>query len=218
MQYLNLKEKYRAWLQEHGDTPQGVGWTKPEEAPVRYRVMMEVIREWPASILDFGCGTAALLDHIKALGLTAVDYYGLDILPEAIEMARTKHPEAKLFCADILKDDAVLDSCPVDYVTINGVLTYKYTSSFDDMWGFAQAIISRLFKKARKGLAANFMSKAVDWERDDLFHMPVELIANFVTRNLTKYYVIRHDYKRYEYTLYLYHEPGGSEESHSGSP
>ena len=55
-----------------------------------------------------------------------------------------------------------------------------------------------------KGVAFNVMSKHVDWERDDLFHLPFDEMAGFVTRNLTRNFVIRNDYGLFEYTVYLY--------------
>jgi SAM-dependent methyltransferase len=204
MKYLNLCDKYRAWLEEKGDTPEGVGWTQPNQAPIRYKVMLEVIKKYPTSILDFGCGTAALLDYIKILGVRDIVYYGIDILPESISIATKKHPEAKIVCADIIRNDELLQGCPAEYAIINGLFTYKYNSSFEEMWEFLQVIMGKLFHHASKGLAINLMSKAVDWERDDLFHMPVGTITDFITKNLTRHYVIRHDYKLYEYTIYLY--------------
>lgn len=39
----------------------------------------------------------------------------------------------------------------------------------------AEAVVS----KARRGLAFNVMSKQVDWERDDSFHLPMDVFASF---------------------------------------
>ncbi len=51
------------------------------------------------------------------------------------------------------------------------------------------------------------MSKQVDWERDDLFHLPLDQMADFVCGNLSRNFVIRNDYGLYEYTTYVYREP-----------
>ena len=48
------------------------------------------------------------------------------------------------------------------------------------------------------------MSKEVDWERNDLFHVPVNLLTKYICNYLSKDYVIRHDYGLYEYTIYVY--------------
>jgi hypothetical protein len=61
-----------------------------------------------------------------------------------------------------------------------------------------------IFPFVGKGLAFNVMSKHVDWERDDLFHLPLDVLADFLTKNLTRNYIIRNDYGRYAYTVYVY--------------
>ena len=48
------------------------------------------------------------------------------------------------------------------------------------------------------------MSKNVDWERDDLFHLSHDLLSDFLCRKITRNYIIRNDYGLYEYTVYLF--------------
>jgi hypothetical protein len=48
------------------------------------------------------------------------------------------------------------------------------------------------------------MSKQVEWERDDLFHLPFDVMASFLAERLSRRFVIRHDYGLYEYTTYVY--------------
>jgi len=54
------------------------------------------------------------------------------------------------------------------------------------------------------GVAFNVMSKHVDWERDDLFHLPFDTLARYLIASLTRNFVIRSDYGLYEYTTYIY--------------
>ena len=49
----------------------------------------------------------------------------------------------------------------------------------------------------------------MDWERDDLFHLPFDEMAQFVGANLSRYFIIRHDYPAYEYTTFVYRKPQG---------
>ena len=87
---------------------------------------------------------------------------------------------------------------------MNGVLTEKHILSFDDMWKYAQLLIKLVFEKAKIGLAFNVMSKHVQWERNDLFHLPFDMLANFLDRDVTRNYIFRNDYGLYEYTAYIY--------------
>jgi hypothetical protein len=93
---------------------------------------------------------------------------------------------------------------PADYVILNGVFTEKLSLSQENMVDFMQALLTAAWPLAVKGLAFNVMSTQVDWQRDDLFHMPFDALASFLTESLTRRFVFRQDYGLYEYTVYLY--------------
>ncbi len=50
------------------------------------------------------------------------------------------------------------------------------------------------------------MSKYLDWERDDLFHLGFDDMASFLDSDISRHFVIRHDYELFEYTVYVYRE------------
>jgi hypothetical protein len=93
-----------------------------------------------------------------------------------------------------------------DYVIMNGVINLKVSASFDRMLAYWKALVGAVYPNARIGPAFNVMSKQVDWERDDLFHLPFDMLADFLTREINRHFVIRHDYGLYEYTVYVYRE------------
>jgi hypothetical protein len=90
---------------------------------------------------------------------------------------------------------------------MNGILTVKDNLTHEAMWDFAQNLIKAAWQGANHGIAFNFMSKQVDWERDDLFHVSLDTIADFLVKNLSRHFVIRNDYGLYEYTVYVYKQP-----------
>lgn len=203
--YHEIVGHYESCLAQHGDNFRGVDWPNPHDAATRYRVMLGVVREpvtLPVRLLDFGCGLAHFYEFLVESGRTNIDYEGLDLSPAFVAACRAKYPAVPFHCIDILSEDQT--PAIYDYVILNGVLTEKRTLSFDEMWNYAQRLLLRAFALAGKGIAFNAMSKQVDWERDDLFHLPLDLLANFLTRNLSRHFVIRNDYGLYEYTAYVY--------------
>jgi hypothetical protein len=72
------------------------------------------------------------------------------------------------------------------------------------MWDYTKTLLPALFKKCKYGLAFNVMSEHVDWKRDDLFHVPYDLLADFLQKNLSRNYIFRNDYGLYEFTTYVY--------------
>jgi len=172
--------------------------------------MLEVIstedKQKKITLLDFGCGGSSFYEYILRNKLdTVIKYSGLDILEKFINLSKNKFPSNDYYCLDILDDQNFLPD--FDYIVINGVFTSKRCLSFGDMNEYFQAIILNVFQKAHKGIAFNVMSKHVDWERDDLFHLPFDVLATFLTKYVSRNFVIRHDYGLYEYTVYVYKSP-----------
>lgn len=102
------------------------------------------------------------------------------------------------------------------YVVANGVLTYKADLAHHEMWEYAQRFLERAYSMARRGLAFNVMTTHLDWERDDLFHVPFDTMAAFVHETLSRNFVFRQDYGAYEYTVYVYRDPAPSPGAQGG--
>lgn len=204
--YLDIVSHYESCLERHGDTHRGVDWPKPEDAATRYNVMLGVIRrgagDEAVSVLDFGCGAAHLYEHMLATGVRGVAYAGLDLSEKFVELSRRKFPENEFYCVDILDDASGVPR--FDYVLMNGVFTEKRGLAYDEMLAYFERLVKEVWAKAGRGLAFNVMSKHVDWEREDLFHLPFDTLAAFLTRELTRDFVFRNDYGLYEYTAYVY--------------
>jgi SAM-dependent methyltransferase len=168
--------------------------------------MLGVIRSdppKPVELLDFGSGLGHLYEYLQNRSpRLAVRYAGLDISDTLREQARAKFPGVQFYDVDVLQGT---DDLPhFDYVVANGIFTYKENLSQDEMLEYWRSLLPRIFELARLGLAFNAMSKHVDWERDDLFHLPLDVMSEFVTTNLSRHFVVRHDYPLYEYTTYVY--------------
>ena len=204
--YLSIVEHYEDCLARHGDTAAGVDWPNERDARIRYQVMLDLIRDKneAASVLDFGCGAAHLYEHLLRQGRGNIDYAGLDVSEKFVALSREKFPDRPFYCLDVLQ---AADRLPLfDYVLMNGVFTEKRELAQEEMFAYFQAMITKVFEKSRRGIAFNVMSKAVDWERDDLFHLSIDQLMDFLTKKISRHVVIRNDYGLYEYTTYVYKE------------
>lgn len=202
--YFSIVKHYETCLDLYGDNHAGVDWPNAVDADKRYRVMLDVIREphEKVTLLDFGCGASHMVDHIKKRQLNNIDYAGLDLSSKFTALSQKKNPELPFYCMDVLQGHKEL---PVfDYVVMNGVFTEKRDMSYDNMFAYFTELITLMFSKAQRGLAFNVMSKAVDWEREDLFHLSTDSLVKFLVKNISRNYVIRSDYGLYEYTTYVY--------------
>jgi SAM-dependent methyltransferase len=198
-----------ACYDRHGDTPQGMDWPNAEDALTRHQVMLEVIRpedrDRRVSLLDLGCGTSQFYEYLRERDITQIDYAGLDLSQSFVELSRQKFPENTYYCLDLLDEDIELPQ--FDYIVMNGVFTEKCRLAYEEMLTYFERMVARAFAFADRGIAFNVISKHVDWERDDLFHLSLDTLASFLTARMTRNYVIRNDYGLYEYTTYVYREP-----------
>lgn len=195
--------KYSERFREFGDSHRALGWTRKERVCVRHRVMADVIR-WDyhadsVGLLDFGCGLGHFLTCIES---ERIAYMGVDVVPEFVDICKTKYPEKDFYLVDVLAGDTLPTS---DYTMANGVFTQKLDTPYADMWEYLSKIVGILFRNARMGIAFNVMSSHVDWERKDLFHVPMDLMADFVQSELSPKFIFRNDYGLREYTAYVYH-------------
>lgn len=194
---------------ELGATPRGLWWPNAEDLAARYEVFMAPLLPPPGaprlSLLDFGCGLGFLPDWLAANGLLeAVEYTGLDASPAILAAARARHPALRFIEADVLRDGP---PGAHDAVLAIGIFTARFTNSEADMRAYAEATLAALWPAARRCLAFNAMSKHVDWEREDLFHWPVDEVLRFSRAHLSRHVAMRGDYGLWEHSYHVWREP-----------
>lgn len=201
--YLKVQDYYETCYEREGDSCKGVDWPNEQDARLRYKVMTELFEQSSGvSIVDIGCGLGHYYAYLNEIGhLEHYHYTGLDISEKMIAACRNKYPNTDFFSVDLLVENY---SKRFDYAVLNGVFTVKNNLSQQDMWEFFIALIQRSFFLVNKGIAFNLMSKNVDWERDDLFHVSMDELSAFLTKYLSRHFEIKHQYGLYEYTVYLY--------------
>lgn len=200
MNYLEIANHYKRCVEKYGDTHLGVDWPNYGDTLKRYQVMLDFITP-NSSLLDFGCGTSALYQYALDTQQSNFVYSGLDVTSEFISISKEKFPNKIFYQKDILVDD---DIPTFDYIVCNGTFTEKRNLSYEEMFSFFSQVVKKLWEKTNKGIAFNLMSKHVDWEREDLFHVSLDELGWFLKDSLSRNFTIRNDYELYEYTVYVY--------------
>ena len=211
MPYLDIVQHYENCFKKYGDNHKGVDWPNKSDADVRYRVMLDVMKFDPGkidrntvSLLDFGCGLGHLYQYILEHDI-GVAYTGLDASALFVEKCKEKFPSGEFLLFDLLENEKSELPQKYNYIILNGVFTEKREMGYEAMLDYFKKMIIKLYYNCtRGGVAFNVMSKDVDWEREDLFHLPLNVLSNFLTKEVTRDFIIRYDYGLYEYTTYLY--------------
>src|SRR3954470_2482052 len=135
-----LKRHYAQSFHVYGATARGVDWRGEADLELRYRKMLEVIPDDSTAaaptLLDVGCGFGGLLEYAEDRGI-AIDYTGIDVVPEMIDHARRVRPGAEFYCQDVCGWST---DRKFDFVVCNGILTQKLTASIREMDLFAQSL------------------------------------------------------------------------------
>lgn len=196
------RRHYEEVLGKYGDSPQGVNWADAESQNLRFQILSEIGDLSEKRIHDVGCGLGHFVDFLTIKGVKC-DYVGSDISDKMIEKARKRLPKVQFHVADIL-NDVTPDWMPSDYIFTSG-LFYARASNNKRVWQqFVEAMLRKMFTLAREGIAFNMLTSYVDYEEGHLFYLPPGDMLDFCVQNLSRRVVLRHDYRLWEYTVYVY--------------
>jgi hypothetical protein len=138
-----------------------------------------------------------LLDFLKVNGLLdRIDYMGVDICETSLEHARKRWPSQRFEFRDVR--DAPFHHNAFDYCVICGAWTSLSGLSFEEMKVLFEETLKAVWPAVELGVGYNVMSKHVDWERDDLFHYPLDSMMAFLKANLSRHVSFRLDYNLWE--------------------
>ena len=163
----------------------------------RFKTKFDIGRLDNTRILDVGCGFGHMLDYLRAWDISA-RYTGIDIFPPFIEIAKQRHPGADFRVLNIL------DQHPEerwDWVFLVGA--FNVAPEKINWWSYIQKMLQRMFDLCTQGIAIDFLSSYVDFQKEKAFHAHPEKVFSFA-KTLTKRVSLRHDYMAYEFTVYLY--------------
>jgi SAM-dependent methyltransferase len=185
---------------------------KPSDQAARFATLLSAVdfdqysTERPLKLLDVGCGLGLLLDYLSENSLIdRVDYTGTDLVKPIVQEVRARWPGRRFDLRDVR--DEPYPHAAFDYSTVCGIFTAKHGNTYDETLVLAQSTLRAVWPSVTLGLGFNSMSKHVDWERDDLFHWPLDDIMRFCKRELSRHVSFRLDYGLWEGATLVRREP-----------
>jgi SAM-dependent methyltransferase len=166
------------------------GWGTLEGQTARFNALIRAANYRGGSVVDFGCGTGALLPYLESLGYPFT-YLGLDMNPAMLPTtlpATLSAPRSGGF--RVIAADTV-DFPPADHVFASGI--FQFADRADPF--YYRRLAGQLFGRCRVALSVNFLSALRDRSAKDpeeLYLLPAEAVG--LASSLSGRWLLDHSY------------------------
>ena len=191
--------RYQERINQHGATFETLESGSLEKQRLRCHVHATALRGTRPSILDIGCGIGFFYSYLTSIQQES-DYNGYDIVPEYITACKKLYPEANFELRNFF--DSGIDGI-FDTIVMSQVLNNRYADS--DNMEVMRHTLEETFKHTHVSVSIDMMSRYVDFENPVLFYYSPEEIFT-MAKSIAKRVVIRHDYRRFEFCVKLFHD------------
>jgi trans-aconitate methyltransferase len=157
--YERLLNYYRQALFQYGENdPRSVHWVTDFNQYERFQILLQVGNLNNATILDVGCGMGDFFPLLRQHFNNFI-YTGIDIVPDFIDIAKERFPEATFLKTNILD---LPEKKKFDYVFASGALSFKVK----DNKNYYQEIIKKMFLLSNKTTAFNMLDNSCHIDDD----------------------------------------------------
>lgn len=189
--------RHRESLNVHGYSSDALFWESRGLQKQLFAVLAEIGVADGDSLLDVGCGFGDLFSWLRGRKVT-VDYTGVDISPDMIDVGVRMNPGGQLLCGELFDFD--WPAASFDWVVLSGTLNWELY----DNGSYMRRLVRRMYELCRYGVAFNML----DARKIDAMllgemkaHDPAEVLA-FCT-SLTSRCRCRNDYLPDDFTIYM---------------
>lgn len=199
-----MKEYDKDWINKHyssrlsseGPTYEALRTGPRERRELRFKIIQEIGIKNGDSIIDIGCGYGDFAEYLIRNKIE-VDYTGIDINPDFIEIARKKYPEHRFQLLDVINDNFEAADWIVSSSCFN--LKLKAQSNYEFMF----ELLKVAYQHSKKGVAIDMFTDYVDFKVDKMFYYSPEKIFS-MAKTITKRVCLRNDYPMFEFCIYLF--------------
>jgi len=175
---------YNRHLKDFGDASRAVRWTHEGQIH-RYVTLMGIAGNIHSKkVLDFGCGKGDFYGYIREKSIF-VNYCGIDINENLIDLARSKYPEAEFIAMDIDETELNRD---FDIIFVCGVFNLRIAGIEESM----KNLLKKLFRLCKEALYINLLTYYIPQRNVELFYVKPEEILQFAITELSRQVTLIH--------------------------
>ena len=196
--FEEIKNLYSKSYQKYGDSPASL-LTPKGRSELRFKAIDPFINFEGVKILDYGCGLGFLLEYLSKFDLS-FDYTGYDILQDFIDACKAKYD-----CGNfkLINENSTFNET-FDIVFSSGVFNIASHDCEKASKSYAFERIEKLFSLTKKVFICDFPSEFVDFKQPNSQHFKVKETIDFIVKNLSRRFQLRHDILPYEMTVIVY--------------
>ncbi|WP_115461525.1 hypothetical protein [Winogradskyella aurantiaca] len=202
----NQEEVYRNLYENHKGTSMAVSSESQAHKRLRFNEICGIFEneQEKFTVHDVGMGLAQLYEFMLAnFSDLNWEYSGTEILHEYVTECRNKYPDINFYNRDLAVTPG---EDYYDYLLLSGVFHQRRESKIGDWERFSQNILRNAFHMCKKGISFNFISPFVDFYQTQVYYANLPKLLNFIIDDLGRFFVLKHNYALYEFTVYVYKE------------
>lgn len=188
---------FRLHVRLYGNDWRALGWQSRGTQVRRFAVLADIGPLAQTRVLDVGCGLGDFYGYLCEHNVW-VTYTGYDLVPEMVERAHRRYPEARFVVRDVLQG---LGNERFDYILCSGA----FNIDFGDNLRAIQHLLREMYDACTRGVAINFLS-ITDPQTDPIFYHYDPQIMRTFCQTFCPRVEVREDYLPNDFTLYLYRE------------
>jgi len=192
-----IQKFFNNLAKQYGNSVSSLAWESDYTQGIRFSVLAGIDNLVGMKILDVGCGKADLYSYFGSENIL-VDYYGIDLASDLINLAKKNYPDINIIYRDFLSDGHIPE---IDYALSSGIANLKTPNNME----YIESVIKKMFTIAKKGAAINMLTSYAPENKQDTgmyFYSPEQMLK--FALKLTRNVILRHEYLQNDFTLYLY--------------
>lgn len=193
------RARYVERLAQFGHDPRSLGWSKGKQEERFTALTSRIDLTGAQSVLDVGCGFGDLYPFLREQGFQG-SYLGVDFIDELLDVGRKAYPDADLRNADIEDFDSTRR---FDLVVASGI--FNGVLEHEEQWARIERTLSRMYELTGIACAADFMSRYVDYTREDTFYAEPERVFT-LAKTLSRRVALDHVYLPFEFAVWLFRQ------------
>jgi SAM-dependent methyltransferase len=192
-----VNKRYTNRFNEFGYSPKSLGWDKGKQG-LRSEILTSQYDFENKRILDIGCGFGDL-NIVLQQKAKHYNYFGVDVVDVLVQAGKElyKKPEIEFYTGDFLDKSFTGE---FDYAIASGMFNFKLKDG--DNYEFIENVMQKALQLCKDGIAFDFLSDKVDYQKEITFHSSPErilAIAYKFSRNI----ILRNDYMPFEFSVFI---------------